>query len=79
MLTDDGRNIHGLTTHAEEGQEEYVWRREEEGGQDFVWPPHTKVKVEEMVHDAFQRADELQGQRVPEEENAKLPKLPNGG
>lgn len=43
----------------EEGEEAYTWRRERVEEPHFVWPRRTQVEVEEMVRDAFARADDI--------------------
>ena len=57
VQTIDGWNIRGPIEEPESGEEEYAWRRDGNDGERYVWPRRTKVEVEQMVQDAFARAD----------------------
>ena len=59
MQTEDGRNIRGPTQHPLPGKEDYAWRRENDEGLAFVWPRRTAVQVDDMVNDAFARAEDI--------------------
>jgi hypothetical protein len=43
----------------EEENKEYRQGSGDEGPGRYVWPPRENVKVEDLVHDAFARTDEI--------------------
>jgi hypothetical protein len=55
----DGRNIRGQNKEVDPVEEDYTWRGMDDHQPEFVWPPQTKINIDELVHDAFQRTDEI--------------------
>ena len=58
--TRNGRNIRGPVQRPIRGAEE-VYMREggDNEGRGFVWPPRTMVDIEQMLQEAYARADEV--------------------
>jgi hypothetical protein len=57
----DGTNIRGLAAFPAAREEEYIQRRHYREVPRYTWPRRTAVEVEDMVRDAFARANNLHG------------------
>lgn len=60
LQTRNGRNIRGPVTRPLQVPEElYHPQGGERDGHDFVWPRRTVVEIEQMLQEAYARADEV--------------------
>lgn len=56
-----------------QGEEDYAWRRNDANAEErFVWPPQTEVQVQDMVQDAFARANEIHDNEAGFDKNPLL-------
>jgi len=58
----DGRSIQRLTSPRNRAEENYIQRENFKEVPSFVWPPRTAVNVNDLVHEAYMRADEANKQ-----------------
>lgn len=60
VQAEDGRNIRGRNEEVDPTEKDYTWRGVDDHQPEFVWLPQTEINIDELVHNAFQRADKIQ-------------------